>query len=182
MRRTMFAAALLTAFAAAAGARQKPPEPPKPGAEQKNLAIFAGNWKMEGKVEASPLGPAGTMTGTESCRMLDGGWHLVCESTGTGPWGSMKGYSILTYDRASKQYRIFAVNSAMPDADMSTGVKKGSTWTWTSKMDMGGGKTLHSRFVVIEKSPTLHAYTWEMSEDGKTWTKAMTGMSTKTGS
>ena len=181
MRRTIFAVVLLTASATGAAAQQPPPMP-KPGAEQKNLAIFAGTWKMEGKVEASPMGPAGTMQGTESCRMLDGGWHLVCESSGTGPWGSMKGYSIMTYDRAAKQYRIFAVNSAMPDADMSTGVKKGSTWNWTSKMDMGGGKVLHSRFVIIEKSPTAHTFSWEMSEDGKTWKKAMEGTSTKTGS
>ena len=181
MSKTLLTALLLTSFAAAASAQQ-PPEMPKPGVEQKNLAIFAGTWKMEGKVEASPMGPAGKMTGTESCRMLDGGWHLVCESSGTGPWGSMKGHSILTYDRAAKQYRIFAVNSAMPDADMSTGVKKGSTWTWTSKMDMGGGKMLHSRFVIVEKTPTSHAFTWEMSEDGKAWKKAMEGTSTKTGS
>lgn len=205
MKRTLFTLAVLTAFVAATAAQQPPkkeakpdppkadvqkqakkdppppPPPPKPGAEQANLAKFAGTWKMEGKMESGPLGPGGPMTGTETCRMFDGGFHLVCESSGTGPMGPMKGHAIMTYDSTAKQYRYFAVNSAMPDAEMSTGTKTATGWRWTSKGNMGG-KVIHSRFVITEKSPTVHTYVWEMSEDGKKWMKAMEGTSTKTGS
>ena len=165
--------------AACTTAAAQPPAAPQPGAEQKNLARFAGTWKMEGTMQASPFGPAGPMTGTETCRMFDGGWHLVCDSTGISPMGSMKGHAIMTYDRGTKEYRSFAVNN-MPDAEMATGGLSGSTWTWTSKMDMGG-KTIHSRFVITETSPTLHTFKWEMSEDGKAWKAVMEGKSTKTG-
>ena len=169
-----FSAALVL-WAATAFAQ---PPAPQPGPEQKNLASFAGTWKMEGKMEASPFGPGGTMTGTETCKLFEGGWHLVCESSGTGPFGAVKGHAIMTYDRNAKLYRYFAINN-MPDADLATGTKSGNVWTWTSKMDMGG-KSLQSRFVITEDSPTAHSYKWEMSEDGKSWKTVMSGKSTKT--
>jgi hypothetical protein len=167
---------ILAVFAAAASAQ--PPAAPNPGPEQKNLSAFAGTWKMEGKMEASPFGPAGTMTGTETCRMFEGGWHLVCESSGSGPFGPVKGHAVMTYDRNTKEYRYFAINN-MPDADLATGTKSGNVWTWSSKMDMRG-KTMHSRFVITEDSPTSHTYEWATSEDGKSWKTVMTGKSTKT--
>ena len=161
----------------AATALAQPPAA-QPGSEQKNLAAFAGTWKMEGKMEASPFGPGGTMSGTETCKMFEGGWHLVCESNGTGPFGPVKGHAVMTYDRNAKQYRYFAINN-MPDAEMATGTKSGNVWTWTSKMDTGG-KSMQSRFVITEESPSTHSFKWEMSEDGKAWKTVMTGKSTKT--
>ena len=177
MRYQLIGTSILLGVCAAVTAAQ-PPAPPQPGAEQKNLAAFAGTWKMDGKVEASPFGPAGTMTGTETCRVFEGGWHLVCDSSGTGPFGAMKGHAVMTYDRSTKQYRYFAINN-MPDAEMAIGTKSGNVWTWTSQMDMGG-KTIHSRFVITEDSPTMHSFKWETSEDGKSWKPTMTGKSTKT--
>lgn len=151
--------------------------PPKPGPEQKNLARFAGTWRMDGNMETSPLGPGGKMTGTETCTMFEGGWHLVCESSGKGPMGDIKGHAILTYDRNAKQYRYFSVNN-MPDAEMATGTVSGNTWTWNGTMEQGGQK-IHSRFTLVETSPTVHTFKWEMSMDGKTWKAVMNGTSTK---
>ena len=173
MRWTMAAVVLCSAGLAA----QPPAE--KPGAEQKHLARFAGNWKMEGTMEATPLGPGGKFTGTESCRMWEGGWHLVCDNSAQGPMGNMKGHTTITYDRASKQYRYFAVHN-MPDAETAIGTLTGNTWTWNGTMDQGGQK-IQSRFMIVEKSPTVHTYTWEVSMDGKTWMKVMSGTSTKAG-
>jgi hypothetical protein len=177
MRYQLIGTSILLGMCAAVAAAQ-PPAPPQPGAEQKNLAAFAGTWKMDGKMEASPFGPAGTMTGTETCRVFEGGWHLVCDSSSTGPFGAMKGHAVMTYDRGTKQYRYFSINN-MPDAEMAVGTKSGNVWTWTSEMDMGG-KTIHSRFVITEESPTMHSFKWETSEDGKSWKTTMTGKSTKT--
>jgi hypothetical protein len=155
------------------------PSTMKPGPEQKNLAHFVGSWKIEGTIEASPLGPGGKMTGTEKCSMFEG-WHLICDTTGTGPMGSMKGHAVMSFDRSAKQYRYFSV-STMPDAEIATGTYSGDTWTWTGTMDMGG-QTIHSRFTLVEKSPTQHAVKWEMSMDGKTWKQMMSGSATKVGS
>jgi hypothetical protein len=174
-------ASCAVAAVCAIGISAQPPAAPKPGTEQKNLARFAGNWKLDGTMEPSPLAPkGGKLTGTENCTMFEGGWHLVCDSTGTGPMGSLKGHSVMTYDRGTKQYRYFAVNN-MPDAEMATGTLSGNTWTWTGKMEMDG-QTIHSRFTLVEKSPTVHTMQWDMSMDGKSWKTVMNGTSTKTGS
>lgn len=147
-----------------------------PGPEQKALGHFVGNWKIEGTMEASPISPAGKFTGTEKCAMFEG-WHLICESTGTGPMGAMKGHAVMSYDRSAKQYRYFSVSN-MPDAESATGTLSGNTWTWTGKMD-AGGQTIHSRFTLVETSPTVHTVKWEMSMDGTNWKQMMSGTSTK---
>lgn len=176
--RTLALSALL--MMAAAQVAAQPPDTPTPGPEQKRLARFAGTWKSEGTMQASPFGPGGAMTGTETCRMFEGGWHLVCEGSGTSPMGPMKSTMLMSYDRGAKTYRYFSVSN-MPDAEIGTGTVSGGTWTWTSRMDFGG-KTMHSRFTIVETSPTQHTYKWEMSEDGKAWNPVMEGKATKTGS
>jgi hypothetical protein len=75
----------------------------------------------------------------------------------------MKGQVMITWDRVGQRYRYYA------------------TWTWTNKMDLGGGKTINSRFTIVETSPTVHNLKWEMSEDGKAWKVVLEGTSTKTG-
>jgi len=174
LRRVLIAAALACCTAAVSA---QAPQMPTPGPEQKNLAYFEGTWKMEGTMHASPFGPGGPMSGTETCKMFEGGWHLVCDSTGTGPMGAMKGHTLMTYDRQTKQYRYFAVNN-MADAEMAVGGKSGNTWTWTNSMSIGG-KTIQSRFIITETSPTTHTAKWDMSEDGKKWTTAFEAKATK---
>lgn len=177
MRKTLAGAAVVV-LCSAATSGQAPPQP-KPGPEQKNIARFAGSWKMEGTMEASPLGPGGKFSGTEKCAMFEGGWHLVCDSSGTGAMGNMKGHTMITYDRAAKLYRYAAVNN-MPDAEMATGTLSGNTWTWNGTVDQGGQK-IQSRFTIVETSPTQHTFKWEMSMDGTKWMTIMNGTSTKVG-
>ena len=95
--------------------------------------------------------------------------------------GAMKGHIIITWDGNAKQYRYFGINN-MPDAEAATGTVSGSTWTWTGKTELGGGKSIESRFTLVEKSPTLHEMKWETSPDGAKWTVLMEGKTTKTGS
>lgn len=149
----------------------------QPGPENKALEHFVGSWKMEGTMKPSPMGPGGSFTGTETCRMFEGGFHLVCDSEGSGAMGPMKGHMVLAYDPPAKVYRYFAINN-MANPEMATGTHKGNTWTWKSEMDMGGKKVM-SRFVIVETSPTVHTMTGSMSEDGKKWTTIMEATSTK---
>jgi hypothetical protein len=159
-------------------AQQPPPQPPKPGPEQKNLEWFVGTWKMEGTMHPSPMGPGGKFAGSETCNML-GGWHLVCDSSGSGPMGNIKGHAILTYDRTAKQYRYFSVSDLMPDAESATGERTANGWTWTSKMEMGP-QTIHGRFTMTNKSDSAYDFKWEMSMDGTKWMTVMEGTSTRT--
>jgi hypothetical protein len=41
------------------------------------------------------------------------------------------------------------------------------------------GKPFHSRYTMVEGSPTSYTYKWDMSEDGTKWTTMMEGKSTK---
>lgn len=168
----------IVAYAAPAVAQ--PPEMPKPGPEQKNLAQFVGTWKMDGTAQPSPFGPGGKVTGTETCKMFEGGWHVVCDSSATTPMGPMKGHTIMTYDRNAKVYRYVSVSN-MADAETATGTRTANGWNFTSTMDMNG-KKIHSRFVMTNTSPTAYSFKWEISEDGKAWKPVMEGTSTKTSS
>ena len=176
MERRMLLGTLLAVVASAGAASAQMPAP-KPGAEQKALERFVGTWKLEGTMEASPMGPGGKFSGTERCRMYEGGWHLVCDTTGKGPMGDMAGHFIMTYDRAAREYRYFAINT-MADAEIATGTLSGNTWTFTSTMDMAGQK-IHSRFLLTEDTPTRHSLKWEMSMDGKSYKTMMSGTATK---
>ena len=178
MKRLAFGLAVIVSLVTSALASQPPA--PEPGPEHKRLEAFAGTWKMEATMHASPFGPGGKMSGSETCRMFDGGFHLTCDSSGSGPMGAMKGHVVITWDRTAKVYRYFAVNN-MPDAEQATGKVSGTTWTWTGTSELGGGKTIHSRFTLVETSPTVHNMKWEVSEDGKAWKVAMEGTTTKTG-
>jgi len=60
----------------------------------------------------------------------------------------------------------------------ATGTVSGNTWTWKGS-DKMGGKTVYSRYTVVVTSPTSQTFKWETSDDGKTWTTAAEGKSTK---
>lgn len=170
----------ILAVALTAVASAQPPAA-TPGPENKRLGVFAGTWKMDGTMQPSPLGPGGKMTGTETCRMFEGGFHLACDSSGTSPMGKMKGIAIMSWDPIAKEYRYTAINNMTPTQETAAGTVSGNTWTWTGKTDLGGGKSIQSRFTLVETSPTVHTMKWEMSEDGKAWKVVMEGKSTKAG-
>jgi hypothetical protein len=174
-----FASCSILAVALSTFIAAQPPTP-KPGPEHKRLEVFAGTWKLDATMHPSPMGPGGKITGTETCRMFEGGYHVICDSSGTGAMGPMKGHAVMTWDRNAKTYRYFSINN-MPDGDQATGSVSGNTWTWNGKTELGGGKSINSRFTLVETSPTVHTMKWEMSEDGKTWKVVMDGKSTKTG-
>ncbi len=61
---------------------------------------------------------------------------------------------------------------------MSTGTRDAGGWTLSSTLDVNG-KSIHSRLVITDTTPGVHAFTWEVSEDGKTWQAIMRGTSTR---
>ena len=178
MTKILLAIGVVIAAAAAATAQET--QVPAPGAEQKNLAYFEGTWKVEGTMQASAFGPAGAMTGTETCRMFEGGWHLVCDSQGAGPMGPMKSHTLMTYDHAVKQYRYFSVSN-LPEAEMAAGDRKEGVWQWLTDVTLEG-KKIQSRFIMNQQSPSSYTMKWETSIDGTTWQLVFEGKGTKTSS
>jgi hypothetical protein len=172
-------AALLLAVMVCAvmAATQTPPAPPKPGPEVKKLGYFAGTWKMEGEMKASPMGPGGKFAGTERNQWMEGGFFLVSRSEGTSPMGTEKGLAIFGYDANEKAYTYQEYNS-MGEAFLAHGAVSGDTWTWTNEQKMEG-KMMKARYTVKVTSPTSYTFKFEMQPEGGAWATVMEGTATK---
>src|SRR3990172_1309228 len=169
---------ILSATAAAVMAQE--PQMPMPGPEHKAISAFAGKWSFEGKMNDGPMGPGGPVTFTETCAMLEGGFALVCRSEGKNPMGPTKAIAIMSYDPEKKVYTYYAVESGYP-AFTATGKNVGTAWNWETVSKMGD-QTMNTAVTITLTSPTSQTFEMKMSTDGgKTWTPAMSGKSTKSG-
>lgn len=158
---------------------QTPPAAPKPGPEQKTLAYFAGKWTTEAEMKPGPFGPGGKMTSQDNCEWFTGGFQLVCRGQGKGPMGPLSSLGIITYSQPDKMYTYYGIdNNGM--GELSKGTKSGNTWTFTSKSQMDG-QAFHSRYTMVESSPTSYTFKWDTSPDGTKWSTMMEGKATKAG-
>jgi hypothetical protein len=153
------------------------PEAPKPGPETKKLEVFAGKWKGESEMKPGPWGPGGKMTSESECTWFEGGFEIVCRETGKGAMGNMKSEAVLGWNGEEKVYKYMGFDS-MGMMGSATGTVSGNTWNWTGE-DKMGGKMIKSRYTIVVASPTSQSFKWETSEDGKTWSTAAEGKSTK---
>lgn len=168
----IFAVLVLTAAAVAQT------QMPKPGAEQKKLDLFAGSWTLDGTMKPGPMGPGGNMTENEKCEWMEGNFFLVCHSDFRSSMGNGTGFSVMGYSSEDKAYTYREFNS-YGEFDDSRGMVDGDTWTWTNDEKMGG-TTIKGRFTMKILTPTSYNFTFEMSQDGKTWNTVMDGKATKT--
>jgi hypothetical protein len=136
----------------------------KPGAEEKRIEYFAGKWTIAGEAKASPMGPAGKITVSESCSWFAGNFFLVCNSEGTGPLGAMKGQSVTGYDPIEKTYTFYAFNN-IGMGFLVRGQVTGKVWTWNFENKVEG-KIMKGRVTVTEETPTAYAFKLEASIDG----------------
>jgi hypothetical protein len=176
----LFAAGLLSSvFLCQVAALAQAPQALKPGPEHERLGYFVGKWTSEGEVKASPMGPGGKMTSTETCEWFEGRFAVVCRSEGTGPMGPGKSISILGYSPDEKVYTYYGVeNSGMAMTSIPRGTLRGDTWTYFDESLMGG-KKVKSRVIIKELSPTAYTFTMEMQgPDGK-WAPLMESKNTK---
>ncbi len=150
---------------------------PTPGPEQKRMAYFAGQWNFQGETKASPLGPAGKTTSTETCEWFAGGFHLVCRTKGTGPKGPATGQSVTAYDQVRKTYTFHAISS-LGDNIVARGQVAGKIWTWTDELTVDG-KPTKIRATVTEDTPTSYSFKLEVSMDGGPMMVIEEGKSTK---
>jgi Protein of unknown function (DUF1579) len=152
-------------------------QPPKPGPEIKKLDAFVGSWTLEGTMKPGPMGPGGTMTETEKCEWMEGGFYVVCHSEYKSTMGDGVGLSVLGYSTDDKAYTYREFNS-FGEFDDSRGSLDGDTWTWTSDEKMGG-TTMKGRFIMKMISTTAYTFTFDMSQDGAKWSTVMDGKGVK---
>ena len=172
----VFASLAVAVVLASSGVAAQAPKP-TPGPEQKRLANFAGQWKFEGETKESPLGPAGKTSGTETCEFLAGGFHLVCNSKGTGPRGPSTGMSVMGYDPGRKAYTYYAASS-LGDNIFVRGQVEGKVWTWSDEATIEG-KKMKIVATVTEETATTNLFKLEVGVDGGPMTVVETGKSTK---
>ena len=152
---------------------------PKPTAEHQRLGYFVGNWKTEGEMKPSEMGPGGKMSAVDKCTWFEGGFAVVCHSDGTSPMGPSKGIGILGYSAEEKVYTYTGVDSlGMTMTTVPRGTRQGDTWTYSDE-SMMGGKKVKSRVIIKELSPTAYTFQLDMqAPDGK-WATVMQSKSTK---
>jgi len=171
----VFAFALLCTTVALA---EEPAAPPEPTPEHKALEVWIGSWTGSGEMKPNPFGPAGPMSWSEECSWFGGaGFNVVCKSKGAGPTGPTQGLGIMGYNPAKKVYTHYGIDTTGWSGG-SEGTLSDGEWTFTSQ-DEYEGKTYHTRFTMKWVSPTSMTFSWDMSEDGKTWTNLMEGTSEK---
>ncbi|MBZ5589268.1 MAG: DUF1579 domain-containing protein [Acidobacteriia bacterium] len=158
---------------------QTPGGPPKPGPEHKRLGYFVGTWRSEAEVKPNAFMPAGKMTSDDTCAWFEGGFAVVCNSSGTSPMGPTKELGILGYSTEEKVYTYLAVeNSPMAMTSVPRGHVNGGSWVYEDESKMGG-KLVKSRYVMNETSPTAYAFKWEMLGENGAWQTIVEGTSTK---
>ncbi len=172
----VFASLAVAVVLASSGVAAQPPKP-TPGPEHKRLANFVGQWKYEGEVKESPLGPAGKVSGSETCEWFAGRFHLVCHTKGTGPRGPVTGMSVMGYDQMQKAYTYYAASS-LGDNIFVRGQVQGKVWTWSDEATIEG-KKMKIVATVTEETPTTNSFKLEVGVDGGPMTVVETGKSTK---
>lgn len=160
-------------------ASAQPPEAPKPTPEHQRLGYFVGQWKGEGEMKPSDMGPGGKVTSTDKCEWFEGKFAVVCRSEGQCPMGATKSLGVMSYTPEQKVYTYYGVdNMGMTMATVPRGTVQGDTWTYTSE-DMMGGKKMKTRVVIKEVSPTVHTFAMDtQGADGK-WARVMESKYTK---
>ncbi|MFZ0320444.1 MAG: DUF1579 family protein [Candidatus Sulfotelmatobacter sp.] len=152
-------------------------EAPKPAPELKKLDMFAGSWTLDGNMKSGPMGPGGSMTESETCQWMEGGFYLVCHSDYKSSMGNGVGLSVMGYSTDDKAYTYREFNS-FGEFDDSRGSLDGDTWTWTNDEKMGG-MTMKGRFIIKMTSATSYTFTFDMSQDGTKWSTVMDGKASK---
>ncbi|MGB7556823.1 MAG: DUF1579 family protein [Candidatus Korobacteraceae bacterium] len=177
MKRLAMLTMILTSLFAINFTAQAQMEMPKPAAELKQFDVFAGSWVIDVDMKPGPMGPGGKMTETEHCDWMDGSYYLVCHSDFKSSMFNGSSTSYYGYDANDKVYTYNAFSS-MGEAENAKGTLDGNTWSWMSESKMGG-QTTKNRFILKVLSPTSYSFTFDGSQDGKTWNTVMDGKGTK---
>lgn len=150
---------------------QQPRESAQPSVANKKLGVFVGTWKDEAEVKASPFGPGGRMSLTETCEWFIGGFSVVCHTETLARTGVLKTLTVLTYDREEEIYRFYEFNSA-GWSNAAKGTVDGDTWTFRGELKLGG-KLIKSRSTIRLPSPDSATMNSEISVDGGPWILVM---------
>jgi hypothetical protein len=143
-------------------------EMPKPAPEMAKIDFFQGSWTCNGKVNASPMGPAGTLTSTADIRQDLGGFWQSGSIKGTMPnMPPFEGMFHTTYDPAAKQYVMFWVDNMGGWARSTSPGWQGDKMVYLGDSNMPGQKPMKNRDTFMRSGAAMK-HIWELQMDG-TW-------------
>jgi Protein of unknown function (DUF1579) len=147
------------------------PAMPKPAPELAELKWFAGTWRCEGDVPASPMGPARKGRSTVTIRPdLGGFWYTgsVREDKTPNNANPVQGMFHETYDTAKKQFLLLWVDNYGGWATETSRGWDGDKRVYEGEGVMGGQK-MPVRDTFVKKGEGQMSHQAEMKMDGR-WT------------
>lgn len=146
----------------------------KVGPEQKKMEVFVGEWRYEGALSTTPLGPAGTYSGTVTNQMILDGLVLEMRGEDKGNFGGkevvFKEVLLQWYDASKSAYILHLYDNEGIVGERTVTVN-GNTWKATGTSTAKSGKA-HQLRTSITFSPDNRTATFrgELSADkGQTW-------------
>jgi hypothetical protein len=144
------------------------------------LAAFVGNWTFSGEMKPGAMGPGGKITGTDRIAWMPGGFFVERKFEGNMAGMDIKGTEIYGYDAGKKTYTYVGFDS-MGSSSTGTMTVKGSVWSASATMNMGG-TTTHERCTLTfgAGNATLDVKCSSSTDGGKTFSPTVEGKATKT--
>ena len=160
--------AVIAALFVVAAAQQ---EMPKPGKEHEALKVFEGEWTFQGKFFMDPAQPPTEMNGTETSKIILGGWYLNSEVKSTFAGAPFDGRWTMTYSVMKKKYQASWIDSMVGHVFISEGDvdAAGKIYTFHGEgFDPATGKPIKEKWVMEVKDADNHQMTFfSIGADGK---------------
>ncbi len=96
----------------------------QPAPEIKKLDYFIGTWKTDADMKATPVSPAGKVTGTDRIEWMEGKFFVLVHTNFGGSMGSGVELAVMGYDPARRVYTFASYNSA-GEHESATGTVRG---------------------------------------------------------
>ena len=152
-------------------------QPLKPGPDHLRLHYFVGKWNFQGEVKASPFGPAGANTGTETIELGPNAFSIVFHNEVKGPAGVTRSMGIMSFDTGAKSYNYYGVDGA-GNVSVGKGAATPNVWTWNTESKFQG-RTVKGRAIISITSPAAYSYRFEMADDKNIFITIEEGKATK---
>ena len=141
---------------------------PKPSADARKMEVWVGTWTYAGEAKATPMGPAAKVAGTQTGRMVMGGFGFEWKGEEKGTFGSVQWAETDVYDAATKTYPFLGYQSDGTTWSGSNTIV-GNVWKGTATQTVKGV----AYKIRADATPSADGKSWtfkqELSTDGKTW-------------
>jgi hypothetical protein len=159
------AGALLLALPLALAASAQ--DMPKPAPEMAQLAFFEGSWTCDGKMFATPMGPAGEMKSTADVRKDMNGFFQTGTIKGTMPnMPPFEGRFHATYDPGMKRFVMLWVDNMGGWAQNTSAGWKGDVMVYEGDGHMAG-QTMKGRDTFTKNGTNAMKHGSEIQVNGK---------------